>query len=72
MYHMTFDDFKRRLEKKNPGVQLKVLKTTIVGTPDWDAYLGIYLMPENTEVELTYDGHTATFYRIEKKETTNV
>jgi hypothetical protein len=74
MYHGTFDDFKRRLAKSHPEVELKVLNTSIVGTPDYDAYLGVFLLPENKEVEVTYDGHVATFYRIEtkKKEIINV
>jgi len=70
MYAMRFDDLRRKMLTKSPPVELRKLTTAIQNTPDYDTYMGLFLMPENEAIHVTVeaDDKTYTFYTIHKIE----
>lgn len=66
MFALKFDDLMRKaLAHPTNPVYLKKLVTAMPGTPDYEAYMGLFLLPENDTVEiLLEDDRTATFYTI--------
>lgn len=66
MYAMKFDDLRRKMLVQEKPKDLHKLTTAIEGTPEFDTYMGLYLMPENTAIhmEVEDDNKTYTFYTI--------
>jgi hypothetical protein len=62
MYALKFDDFKRKVAPQ--GVQLNKLITCFPGTDDYDAWMAVFLQPENDTVDILIedDYSTTTFY----------
>ena len=75
VFAVRFDDLMRKMRQQNPPVQLKKLITTNAGMPEHEAYLNLFLMPENDtiHIEIEDDNRTYTFFTIiPQKETEKV
>ncbi len=70
MFEPHYDALKRRLTEQ--GWQVTTVASCQRNTPEYEAWMGAYLLP-GTILEFTEsdDHHTATFYTLKKKETVN-
>lgn len=72
MFAATFDTFKRRVESKNPNLEVKKLCTVYTNSEDYAAYIAVFLDDEaNDKLHVTYEElmpTVATFYIIREKE----
>lgn len=66
MFAVEFDDLARKLDRLEKPVYLNKLLTTQSGTPDFDVYMGLYMMPDNDSIHIKIesDNRTYTFYTI--------
>jgi hypothetical protein len=66
MFAVRFDDLKRKMLKQDKPVLLNKLTTAMSGSPEFEVYMGLFLMPENTaiHVEVEEDNKTYTFFTI--------
>ncbi len=67
MFEAHFDDLKRKMEAK--GVDLHKLTTCFRGTPEYETWMELFVMPENTTIHYTTDekDDVYTFYTISIK-----
>lgn len=42
IFAVTFDDFKRRAESKNPDMEIKALCTAYTGSEEFESYWNLY------------------------------
>jgi hypothetical protein len=66
MFAVKFDDFKRKVAKLDPPVELHKLTTCFVNTPEWNSYYSLWNAETNTEIhlEIEDDERTYTFFTI--------
>ena len=67
MFAVKFDDLARKLiNNQDKPIFLNKLITAQQGTPEFEAYLGAFLLPENETIEVSIeeDNKTYTFYTV--------
>lgn len=64
LFEAHFDDLKRSMQSK--GVTLNKLITCFRGTPEYEAWMGAFINPENKTIHYTADekDNVYTFYTI--------
>lgn len=70
MFAATFDDFKRRCEKKNPDMLIKKLVTAYTHSDDFKAYYAVFESGVNDKLHVTFEKDAptvATFYLVTAK-----
>lgn len=73
MFAITFDDFKRRAERKNPDMEIKKLCTAYTNTPDFEAYWSVLDSGVNDKLHLHMEAdppNLGTFFIVAKKKET--
>lgn len=75
MFTITFDSFKRRVEKTNPAMEVKKLCTAFTGTEDFNAYWSVFESGVNPKLHIHMEespADLATFYILtQRKEKAN-
>lgn len=72
MFAVTFDDFKRRVERKNPNMEIKALCTAYMDTPDWNAYWNVLESGANDKLHIHMEvdpPNLGTFFIVTEKKT---
>ena len=70
MFAVTFDDFKRRAERKNPNMEIKALCTAYTGSPDFEAYWNVLDSGANPKLHLNMEvdpPNLGTFFIVTEK-----
>lgn len=70
MFAVTFDDFKRRAERKNPNMCVKKLCTAYTLTPDFEAYWRVFDSGANDKLHLHMEEdppNLGTFYIVTER-----
>jgi hypothetical protein len=64
LFAVRFDDLKRKALPK--GTLMRKITTCFSNTPEFEQYMGLFLMPENNtlEVFIEDDNKTYTFYTV--------
>lgn len=66
MFAVKFDDMRRKLLASKQPVELHKLETLMQGTPEFEAYLSLFMGEDNTTIDIVVeeDGKTYTFYTV--------
>lgn len=64
MFAVKFDDMRRKLLASKKPVELHKLVTVPTGTPEFEAYMGLFLAEDNKTIDILVedDNKTYTFF----------
>lgn len=59
MFALKFDGAQRLMKTK--GVELHKIATAAKDTDEWNTWMGVYLMPENTALDIYVEDDNSTY-----------